>query len=104
MKFGVWTGWFEVVVPLRVLDRLEPVPLHYHSTYGYSAFDVNVERRQSEELTFVRLFGRPEEFSIPRHIVIQKDTKVEFIFAYTKVHIRSGPSESEIAVDAMPWL
>jgi hypothetical protein len=104
MKFGVWTGWFEVIVPLQLLDNLEPVPLHFHSTYGYGAFEVSVRRRQPEELTFIRLFDRPEDSSISRHIVIQKDTKVEFILAYTKIHIRSGTSESEITVDEMPWL
>jgi hypothetical protein len=104
MKFGVWTGWFEVIIPVKVLDRLRVVPLHYYSTFDYSAFDVVVERRHSEEETFVRFFNDPEGSSIPRHVIIKKDTKVEFLWAYAKVSIGSGGAECVISIDEMPWL
>ncbi len=104
MKFGVWTGWYEVIVPLRIFDGLRTMPLHHHSSYGYDAFDVKVERRQIEDLTFVRFFDRPEESSVPRHLAIKKETKVEFMLAYTRVHIQAGGSESAVTVDEMPWL
>ena len=104
MKFGVWTGWFEVTVPVKVLDGLRVVPLHYHSTFGYNAFDVIVERRHSEEETFVRLFNHPEVSSIPRHVIIKKETKVEFLWAYARVSIGSSGAECVISIDEMPWL
>ena len=104
MKFGVWTGWFEVIVPVKVLDRLIVAPLHYSSTYGYKAFDVIVKRRCFEEETFVRFFNRPEVSSIPRHVIIKKDTRVEFLWAYARVSIRSGKAGCAIAIDEMPWL
>jgi hypothetical protein len=104
MKFGVWTGWFRVIVPVKVLDRLRLVPLHYSSTYGYNAFDVIVERRHFEEETFVRFFNHPEVSSIPRHVIIKKDTKVEFLWAYARVSIGSGGAECVISIDEMPWL
>ena len=104
MRFGVWTGWFEVIVPVKVLDRLRVVPLHHYLTFGYDAFDVKVERRPSEEETFVRLFEYPAISSIPRHVIIKKDTKVEFLLAYARVSIKSGGAESAISIDAMPWL
>lgn len=104
MKFGVWTGWFEVIVPVKVLDRLRAVPLHYNSTFGYKAFDVIVERRYPEEETFVRFFNLPEVSSIPRHVIIKKDTKIEFLWAYARVSIKSGGAECVISIDEMPWL
>jgi hypothetical protein len=104
MKFGVWTGWFEVIVPVKVLDGLRVVPLHYHSTFGYNAFDVIVERRHSEEETFVRLFNHPEASSMPRHVIIKKHTKVDFLSAYARVSIGLGGAECVISVDEMPWL
>ena len=104
IKFGVWTGWFEVIVPIKVLDGLRAVPLHYHSTFDYNAFDVLVERRPSEEETFVRFFSHPEVSSIPRHVIIKEDTKLEFLWAYTKVSIGSGDAECVISIDEMPWL
>jgi len=104
MKFGVWTGWFEVIVPVKVLDRLSIAPLHFNSTFGYNAFDVIVERRHSEEETFVRFFNDPGISSIPRHVIIKKDTKVEFLWAYARVSIESGGAECMISIDEMPWL
>jgi hypothetical protein len=104
MKFGVWTGWFEVVIPVKVLDRLRVVPLHYYSTFDYDAFNVIVERRASEEETFVRFFSHPEVTSMPRHVIIKKETKVKFLWAYARVSIGSGGAESVISIDEMPWL
>ena len=104
MKFGVWSGWFEVIVPVKVLDNLRVVPLHYYSTFGYNGFDVIVERRYSEEETFVRFFNHPEVSSIPRHVIIKKDTKIEFLWAYARVSIESGGAECVISIDEMPWL
>ena len=104
MKFGVWSGWFEVIVPVKVLDNLRVVPLHYYSTFGYNGFDVIVERRYSEEETFVRFFNHPEVSSIPRHVIIKKDTKIEFLWAYARVSIESGDAECVISIEEMPWL
>jgi hypothetical protein len=104
MRFGVHTGWFEVVVPLRVFDGLRVVPLHYSAPHDYYACDVVVERIPLEEDTFVRFFPEPGASSIPRHVIMRKDTKVEFIYAYTRVSIESGGDECSISVDDMPWL
>jgi len=104
MKFGVWTGWFEVIVPVHVLDGLRVMPLHYQLTYDYNAFNVIVGKRDFEEETFVRLFNSPDESSIPRHVIIKKDTKVEFLLAYARVSIESGSAECVISIDQMPWL
>jgi hypothetical protein len=104
MRFGVWTGWFEVIIPVRVFDRLRVVPLHYHSTFGYNVFDVKVERRHFGEETFVRLSENPEISSIPQHVIIKKDTQVEFLFAYARVSIESGRAECVISTGEMPWL
>jgi hypothetical protein len=104
MKFGVWTGWFEVVVPVKVLDGLRVVPLHYYSTFDYSAFEAFVERRQFEKVTFVRFFNHPDASSTPRHVIIRKETEVEFLWAYARVSIGSGGAECVISTDEMPWL
>jgi hypothetical protein len=104
MRFGERTRWFEVVVPLRVFDGLRVVPLHYSATHNYYACEVVVNRRPPEEDTFVRFFNQPDASSIPRHLIIKKDTKVEFIFAYTRVSIESGSAGCAISIDEMPWL
>jgi hypothetical protein len=104
MRFGVWTGWFTVIVEVKVFDRLKVEPLHHNLTFNYDAFDVKVKRRASKKETFVRLFDSPEASSIPRHVIIKKDTKVEFLWAYARASIQSGGTESSISVNAMPWL
>ncbi|MDY6855719.1 MAG: hypothetical protein SWO11_13630 [Thermodesulfobacteriota bacterium] len=104
MSFGVWTGWFEVVVPVKVFDGLKVEPLHHNLTFGYDAFDVKVRRRASKKETFVRLFDSPKRSSIPRNVIIKKDTKVEFLWAYARASIQSGGTESSISTDEMPWL
>lgn len=106
MKFGVWTGWFEVIVPVKVLNGLRTVPLHYSLTYDLSAYDVKVEREPSEEETFVRLFESPESSAIPRHVVIKKATKVEFLWTYAKIVIESDEEQGVISIseDEAPWL
>jgi hypothetical protein len=52
----------------------------------------------------VRLFNDPDASSIPRHVIIKKDTKIEFLWAYTRASIESGGSECVISIDEMPWL
>lgn len=103
MKFGVWTGWFEVTVPVKVLDELRAVPLHRQLTFGLDAFSVVVERVPQEEETFVRLYRSPED-PAPGHIVVNKESKVEFLWAYTNISFESGGEETVISVGEMPWL
>ncbi len=103
MKFGVWTGWFEVTVPLQVLEGLRVVSLHHHLTYGLDAFSVVVERAPQERETFVRLFRSPDD-SIPEHVIVRQDSKVEFLYAYTQVSFDAGLEETAISVGEMPWL
>jgi hypothetical protein len=103
MKFGVWTGWFEVTVPVKVLEGLRAVPLHRQLTFGLDAFPVVVERAPRDEETFVRLFRSPDD-STPRHVIVKRDSNVEFLWAYTKVTFDSGLDETGISVEEMPWL
>jgi len=104
MKFGVWTGWFEVIVPVMVFDELRVAPSHYNAAFDSNAFEVIVERRNTEEETFVRLFDHPDASTPPQHVIIKENTNVEFLNAYTKVSIRSGIAECVISTDEMPWL
>jgi hypothetical protein len=100
MKFGVWNGWYEVVVPVRVFDNLRVAPLHYDLTSRNYAFEVIVERMPLDEDTFVRFFRGPGDSSIPKHLIVRKDSKIEFLWAYGKPTFKSG----YISMEAMPWL
>lgn len=103
VEFGVWTGWFEVTVPVRVLDELRPVPLHSELTYGLDAYSVSVERLPQDRETFVRLFRSPDDRT-PAHVIVRKDSTVEFIYALTKVALDAGDDEVVISTSDLPWL
>lgn len=104
MRFGIWTGWVEVIVPVNVLDSLRVAPLHHDITFRFDAFDVRVERGHFGEETFVRLFHVPDASSIPKHVIIRKDTKVEFLEALARVSVESDSSATVLSIADMPWL
>jgi hypothetical protein len=103
MVFGVWTGWFEVLVPVRVLDGLRVIPLHRDLTFGLDVFSVAVERLPQDQETFVRLFRSPED-TAPAHVIVRKTSKVEFLQAYTRVGFDTEGGEVAVSAGEMPWL
>jgi hypothetical protein len=103
MEFGVWTGWFEVIVPVRVLEGLGIVPLHHHQTYGLDAFAVAAEREPPGAETFVRLFRTPDD-TAPDHVIVRKGSTVEFLMAYAKASLETGEEEVSVSVGEKPWL
>jgi hypothetical protein len=104
LQFGVWTGWFEVIVPIAVMDHLRAVPRYYHSTFDLGAFDVIVHRRLPAEETFVRLFDRPDLNATPRHVIVRPDSQVDFLTADTRVSIERGKAQWAVSVQETPWL
>ncbi|MDI6721723.1 MAG: hypothetical protein QMD85_04995, partial [Candidatus Aenigmarchaeota archaeon] len=100
MHFGVWTGNFEVIIPVIVnFPALWIGPLQ-----SSGVFQIKAERRMPDiEETFVRLFPM-RGGGIPRHIIVRKDTRVEFLNAYAEVLWRSEPHYISIEVKEEPWL
>jgi len=112
LELRVWTGNFHVVVPMTVnwmQGRLMPPRCFEQTGHGMREggcdLAVEVERVPTEdELTFVRLFTEPNEsFGIPKHVVVKRDAKVEFLGAHAQV-VASGSEAVEIGVADDPWL
>jgi hypothetical protein len=72
---------------------------------GGCELHVEVERTPVEdELTFVRLFTEADErFGTPKHVVVKRDSKVEFLGARVRV-VPSAGSILEIGVADDPWV
>lgn len=87
MKFEIWTGNFFAVVPIRVHWQLAKVMPAWRcqrlTAMGPRAtcpYDIKAERTPMlGEMTFVRLFQEPEELGLPEHVVIKRQSKVEFL-------------------------
>lgn len=103
MKFGVWTGWFEVIIPVRVLDGLKIVPKDDRRILDPHVFNVQVRRRPSQKETSVKLFESLNA-NTPIHVEIMKHTKVEFLWAFANVSIKSDDRGSAVSIDGVPLL
>ena len=94
LNFRVWTGNFFAIIPLRILwfqNTIGPAWRCQKMTASgpKPLCQVRVEAErvpQEEEMTFVRLHLEPEEgFGTPAHVVVRKDSMVEFLAAETEV-------------------
>ena len=112
VELRVWTGNFRVTVPLTlnwVLGRLMPPRCYEQSGSGMreGGCDLVVEVQRlpvDEDLTFVRLFDEPtESMGIPRHVVVKRDSRVEFLGAHARVVVEEG-AVLQIGVGDDPWL
>jgi hypothetical protein len=100
LKFGVWTGNYQIIVPILIDWRrvaIRPFP------HNLGDFKVEAEREPVEEETFVRLFQVRDLSTVPKHVVIKKETKVEFLYAYTKIILETSFNQLVISAHE-PWL
>ena len=114
MRFRVWTGNFRVTVPVRVdwmQGRLMLGQRCFEQTgqglrEGGCEVPVEAERVPGDqELTFVRLFPEASEGTVPRHIVLRKNSRVEILAAKTRLSWDESRDVIFFGVDDQdPWL
>ena len=92
LKFKIWTGNFFVMYPLRInwiTGSLEPARRCMEMTSkggsGRCSFPVEVEAHRGSEPTFVRLFPEADNGFTPKHIILQPDSKVEYLEARLQI-------------------
>ena len=113
LNFRVWTGNFFVIYPVRVdfmQARIAPAFQCYRMTSSgqqpWCQYRIEADRQPpEEEMTFVRLHNEAlEGMGTPRHLVVKKDSRVEFIAAEGNVEW----SEDENGIGLTPgsdfWL
>jgi hypothetical protein len=112
LQLRVWTRNFHVVVTLTanwMQGQLVPPRCFEQSGQGMREgrceVQVDVERAPAQqELTFIRLFDEAnEQFGTPKHVVVKKDSKVEFLAARVRV-VASPGDVTEIGIGDDPWL
>jgi hypothetical protein len=92
LKFRAWTGNFAIEYNI-IIDwmqgkvRPEWICSQLTSKGRSSAcrYKVQADPHPVGEMTFVRLFGEPDEGFTPKHVVIKPESKIEFIEAQAPV-------------------
>ena len=113
LRFRVWTGNFFAIVPLRIIwfqNTIGPAwrcqKMTSHGSVPLCQLGVEAERVPAEEdMTFVRLHVEPEEgFGTPAHVVVRKDSKVEFLAVEAEVVWDEDTEGVGLSISEDPWL
>jgi hypothetical protein len=114
VELKAWGGNFSLIVPLRVdwqQGRTMPGQQCFEMAgppgLKESACEMRVEAMRkpgNEEFTFIRLFNEANEnMGTPRHVVIKKDAKIEYLAGKAIVKWTANGDESSIALTDV-WL
>ena len=113
LHFRVWTGNFYVMIPLRILwfqNTIGPAwrcqKMTARGVKPICEVRIEADRAPAEEdTTFVRLHVEPEEgFGTPAHVVVKKDSQVEFLAAETEVVWNEDADGVGLSVSDDVWL
>ena len=111
LKFRVWTGNFNIVYPVRInwiSGRLEPAWRCIETTskgrVERCSYPVSAESHRENEPTFVRLFPEPDDGFTAKHLIVQPQTKVEFLEARVPVVWSEDAKSITFHVNGDIWL
>jgi hypothetical protein len=112
LHFRVWTGNFFAIIPLKIDWLLGTFARAWQcrkmTPQGLRPLcQVRVETDrvpQEEDMTFVRLYSDPESLSSPAHVVVRKDSEVEFLGAETEVIWDEDANGVGLSVSGDVWL
>jgi hypothetical protein len=92
LKFRVWTGNFNIVYPVLInwiTGKLQPAWRCLESTskgqVERCSYPITVEAHRDSQPTFVRLFPEADDGFTPKHVIVQPQSKVEYLEARTPV-------------------
>jgi len=113
LHFRVWAGNFFVIVPLRILwfrNTIGPawqcVKMTPRGPKPICGLSVEAERHPTEEdMTFVRLRPEADEgMGVAKHVVVKRDSKIEFLGAETEVVWKENADGVGLGVSDDVWL
>jgi hypothetical protein len=68
------------------------------------SYPVTVEAHRDSQLTFVRLFPEPDDGYTPKHVVVQPQSKIEYLEARIPVAWREDAKSISFGVQGDVWL
>lgn len=111
LKFKVWTGNFSIVYPVLInwiSGKLEPAWRCMETTskgqVERCSYPIMAEGHRDEQPTFVRLFPEPDEGFTPKHVVVQPQTRIEYLEARVPVVWSSDATGISFNVNGDVWI
>jgi hypothetical protein len=111
LKFRLWTGNFNIVYPVLInwiTGKLQPAWRCIESTskgqIERCSYPITVEAHRDNQLTFVRLFPEPDDGYTPKHVVVQPQSKIEFLEARTPVAWNENAKAISFSVNGDVWV
>ncbi len=112
LNVRVWTSRFFVIIPLRITwfqNTIGPAwrcqKMTQRGPRPVCELRLEADRLPAEdELTFVRLFPEPEEGFTPAHVVVKKDSKVEFLAVEVETVWSEDADGISLSTAEDPWL
>jgi len=112
LKFRLWTGNFNIVYPVLInwiTGRLEPAWRCLESTskgtVNRCSYAISVdEAARQDKPTFVRLFPEPDDGFKPNHVIVQPQSKIEYLEARVPVGWNQNAGSIYFSFDGDKWL
>jgi hypothetical protein len=111
LRFRVWTGNFSILYPVLInwiTGRLQPAWRCIETTSkGPSqrcSYATQIEAHRDNQMTFVRLFPEADDSFTPKHVVVQPDTKIEYLEAKVPMTWSEDSKSISFSVNGDVWL
>ncbi len=111
LKFSVWTGNFKINYLVRInwiTGHLEPAWKCLETTskgrVERCSYPVSAEAHREDQPTFVRLFPEADDGFTPKHVIIQPQTKVEFVEARVPMTWSEDEKSITFSANGDMWL
>jgi len=111
LKFRVWTGNFNIVYPVLInwiTGKLQPAWRCIETTskgqVERCSYPITVEAHRDKQPTFVRLFPEADDGFTPKHVIVQPQSKIEYLEARTPVAWNEDAKAISFSVNEDVWI
>lgn len=111
LKFRLWTGHFNIVYPVQINWISGSLQPEWRCPQGTSeervdrcSYPITVEGLPRSEPTFVRLFPEADDSAPPKHVVVQPQSKVEYLEASVPVVWSGDANTIGFSVNGDMWV
>ena len=111
LKFRVWTGNFNFVYPVQInwiTGKLQPAWRCLETTskgqVERCSYPITVDAHRDNQPTFVRLFPEADDGFTPKHVIVQPQSKIEYLEARMPVVWNEDAKAISFSVNGDVWI
>jgi hypothetical protein len=111
LKFRVWTGNFNIIYPVLInwiTGKLQPAWRCKETTskgqVERCSYPITVEAHRDNQPTFVRLFPEADDGFTPKHVIVQPQSKIDYLEARTPVTWNEDAKAISFSVSGDVWI